>query len=53
MQITKKIDFYLEKLSQLTKEEADFISDVLSWNDEDKIAFKLAKRIFEEDIPKF
>lgn len=40
----------LEYLSQLTKEEAEFIIDILKWSDEQRIAFKLAKEIFEEDV---
>lgn len=43
------IDKNLRYLSELTKEESDFISNILSWDDEQKIAFSLAKRIFEED----
>ena len=40
----------LDYLSQLTKHEADFIEDILSWDNEQKVAFKMAKKIFEEDI---
>jgi hypothetical protein len=47
--ITDIITKFMELLSTLTKEEADFIENVLSWTDEKKIAFKLAKRLFEED----
>lgn len=44
--IEKMLDF----LSTLTKKEADFIDCILNWKDEYKIAFLLAKKIFEEDI---
>lgn len=44
----QKINENLRYLSQLTKDEADFIAHVLSWNDEQKVAFTMAKRIFEE-----
>lgn len=42
------IEKNLKYLSELTKIEADFIEHVLDWDDEQRIAFKLAKRIFEE-----
>ena len=38
----------LEYLTKLTREEADFIEYVLKWDDQMKIAFMMAKRIFEE-----
>ncbi len=41
------IDEMMEKLPQLTKEEADFIETVLKWDSEKKAAFMIAKRIFE------
>lgn len=44
------IDKNLKYLSQLTKEEADFIEHVLKWDDEQKAAFVMAKRIFEDKI---
>ena len=36
-------------LATLTKDEADFIEHVLKWDDEQKVAFVLAKKIFEEN----
>jgi hypothetical protein len=42
----------LDYLERLTKEEADFISHVLKWDDEQKIAFNIAKKIFDENIKK-
>jgi hypothetical protein len=45
-----KIDKNLEYLSQLTKEEADWIVHILKWDDEQKLAFMTAKKIFEENL---
>jgi len=36
----------------MTKEESDFIESIVKWEDEKRSAFVLAKRIFEEEIPK-
>lgn len=47
----EKIDKFIEYFTTITKEESDFISSILDWDDETKIAFKLAKRIFEEKSP--
>lgn len=44
-----KIDKMLEYLTQLTKKEADFIQSILQWESDDKIAFFIAKKTFEED----
>lgn len=44
----EKIDKFLEYLSNLTKEEADFIESALKWDSETRVAFIMAKRIFEE-----
>ncbi len=44
----EKIDLMLKNLSQMTKEQADFIEEILKWNDEERAAFMFAKRIFEE-----
>jgi hypothetical protein len=46
----EKIDKNIDYLSQLTKEESDFIEHILKWDEEQKISFILAKRIFEEDL---
>lgn len=46
--MTDMIDYCLEMLSSMTKEEADYIQAILRWNDEQKTAFFLAKKIFEE-----
>ena len=48
--MNKAIDRNLQYLTQLTKDEADFIEHILLWEVEQKSAFLLAKRIFEEDI---
>lgn len=45
----EKINQFLnELLPKITKEEAETILDILKWDDETKAAFKLAKKIFEE-----
>lgn len=45
-----QINRNLEYLSTLTKEEADFIEHIINWEDSQKIAFKFAKKIFEDEI---
>lgn len=42
------IDHYLKQLPNMSKEEADFIESVIRLPDENKNAFMLAKRIFED-----
>ena len=44
-----QIDFFIEVLSTLTKEEADEIEKILLWDQEKKCAFLFAKKIFEEN----
>jgi hypothetical protein len=47
----EKIKYFLDiYLPKLTKHECDFAVHILSWDDETKIAFKLAKDIFEERL---
>ncbi len=46
----KEIDFFLEYLSTITKEESDYIESILKWDDEKRIAFMFDKKIFEENI---
>jgi hypothetical protein len=43
----EKIDKMLLYLTKLTLDEANFIEHVLDWDDETKIAFRFAKKIFE------
>lgn len=43
-----KIDKCIEFLTTITKEESDFIAEILKWDDEKRIAFMLAKRFFDE-----
>ena len=45
----EKIDEFIEYLSTITKEQAEFMAEILNWSVEKKIAFTLAKRIFDED----
>lgn len=41
------IDFCMYYLTRLTKDEADLIDDVISWEEDLKLAFKIAKRQFD------
>lgn len=43
-----RVEKFLEILPTITKEEADIIEDICNWDDEKKMAYKLAKGIFEE-----
>lgn len=47
--LTRKIYFFTNLLPTLTKDEADLIENVLKWGDEEKAAFLLAKKMFEEE----
>lgn len=44
----EKIKMFLEYFSTITKEECDYIEDIIKWDDETKAAFMFAKRIFED-----
>jgi hypothetical protein len=44
----EKIDKFLEYFTQITKDESDYIQEIINWDDETKMAFTMAKRIFEE-----
>ena len=44
-----KIKKYIQLLTRLTKDEADLIESFLRLNDEERAAFLLAKRIFEDE----
>ena len=49
--ITDWIKFFLEEFfPSITKDESDMIGSVLHWEDEKRVAFHLAKRMFDEDI---
>lgn len=48
MTLLENIDFFMEYLPTITQEESDFIEHVLSWDNDMKAAFKLAKGMFEE-----
>jgi hypothetical protein len=45
----EEIDIMMKYLSQLTEEEANWIQDILNWTDQQRIAFKFAKKIFDEE----
>lgn len=44
-----KIEKFLKWLPTITKEESDFIEEVIHWDSEEKVAFIMAKRMFEEE----
>ena len=46
----KQIGEFLKLLSQLTQDEADFIEQILIWDDETKAAYLFAKKLFEEEF---
>jgi hypothetical protein len=45
----EKIDKFIKYFTTITKEEADYIESILKWDDETKMAFMMAKQIFEEE----
>lgn len=45
----EKIEIFLEYFTTITKEESDYIEYILKWDDDMKLAFSMAKRIFEEN----
>jgi len=42
------ISEFMKLFPKITKEESDYIEEVLKWSDERKAAFFFAKKIFEE-----
>jgi hypothetical protein len=47
--VKEYIEEFLIVLPKLTKEEADFILEIVNWDEEKRMAFKFAKKIFEEE----
>jgi hypothetical protein len=47
--VKEKIDEFLEYFTTITKEQSDFIEEILKWDYEKKCAFLIAKRIFEDN----
>ena len=45
----EKIDKFLKYFTTITKEESDYIEEILKWDDETRAAFFFSKRIFEEE----
>jgi hypothetical protein len=43
-----KINWFLNYFPNITKDEAETIEGIVNWDDETRVAFKLAKGIFEE-----
>lgn len=49
LSISKKLDHFMSLFPNITKHESDFISSILQWEDETKMAFLMAKQLFEEE----
>jgi hypothetical protein len=47
--ITEYINKFLNYFPTITKEESDYIYEILQWDHEKKIAFNIAKKIFEDE----
>lgn len=45
----EQIEKFLEVLPYISKEQADDILEIVNWDAETRAAYKLAKRIFDED----
>lgn len=43
-----QIERFMIILPTITKEEADYIEEILKWDQDKKAAFLLAKRLFED-----
>lgn len=43
------MEYFLHHFPKMTKEESDFIHDILSWDSDKKTGFMLAKKLFEDD----
>lgn len=43
-----QIEKFMELFTTVTKEEADYIEEILKWDQDKKAAFLLAKRLFED-----
>jgi hypothetical protein len=48
--LDEKVNIFLESFTQITKEECNTISEILKWDDETKLAFVIAKGLFEEEV---
>lgn len=47
--IYEKLDHFMSQFPDITKDESDFIASILTWDDETKMAFLMAKQLFEEE----
>lgn len=47
--LTEYIDHFISIFPSMTKEEVDYIENILSWDNDKKAAFIFAKSIFESD----
>lgn len=51
--IKEHIDEFLNRFPLMTKIESDLVEVVLKWEDEKKMAFFMAKKIFEAKIDEY
>ncbi len=51
--LTELITKFIKYFTTITKEEADYIEEIMKWDDETRAAFMFAKRMFDEkdEIP--
>lgn len=52
MLMEERIDYFFNYLTTITRDEADFIYEILTWDAETKYAFIMAKQLFEATIDK-
>lgn len=50
--INDYVSKFLEIFPTTTKEECDYVHEILEWDDEKKMAFRIANKIFEEEEKK-
>lgn len=49
LSLKEKIDQFIRYFPKITKEESDYIESIIKWDEETKMAFIMAKRMFEDD----
>lgn len=49
LSLKEKIDQFIRYFTTITKEESDYIESIIKWDEETKMAFIMAKRMFEDD----
>lgn len=49
MSLKEYIEEFLSLFPELSQEEADAFEEIMDWPNEKKLAYKMAKKIFEEN----